>query len=260
MLRHGRMFICLLTLLHLLATDSNQVCPPGFRLVNQTICIIDMDSVNDFCSAGEKCASIVSTHGQRAFLIGRNYKLTLPQPVTQNSCTWSSINDGLAQVIRGLGGYRDGDPRTPNHEIPKESLKWLYDRPSRNSPFATFDDSGLLNETDKFTKRHCRVLCQWSSVQPKKKHTNKFASNFPISLPVMFTPTSQFDSCYSHVISTGLLECVYKCARKWECRSVYFNQQERVCLHMKYVDALIPRMYTTVQGSWIRFANTGIEH
>ncbi|KAF7257278.1 hypothetical protein EG68_05088 [Paragonimus skrjabini miyazakii] len=193
------MITFLLTLLYLLGTESKQECPRGFGLVKSTICITDMGRVKDFCSAGRKCASVVSTHGQRAFVIGRDYELTLPQRVTQNSCTWSSINDGFAQALHGIKGYRDGDPRTPNYETPTKSLKWLYDRPSRDSPFATFDDNGLLNETS-------------------------------------------------------------KCARNWECRSVYFNQHERICLHMKYVDALIPRLYTTIKGSWTRFVNTGIEH
>ncbi|KAG5442517.1 hypothetical protein CSKR_114470 [Clonorchis sinensis] len=245
-------------ILVLLPILSRGRCPPEYTQLSADVCMIQLGAANEFCKACALCSNYGKQRNQVAFLQGRNVNL-LKSVLQTGSAVWTGMH-GLLGIPKSpsVAGWRDLDPRTPEFTSGPDLFKWAPNQPTGSEPHLVFHKHhevmyDIYSPPLNFTRE---VYCEYGEAVPKTDFNVLYRADFPDKFNSIVQPQPDLDGCTLMVKARTKIDCARRCTLDTACRSIYFNENERKCIHMQHADSLLPQKITESQEGWSRFART----
>ncbi|KAG5453372.1 hypothetical protein CSKR_109388 [Clonorchis sinensis] len=236
-------------------------CPSNYSHILPDLCIVNLEQTNSFCSAAEKCANFGATHGHLAFLVGRNARQISP---FLNDCTnlWLGLNVLLKPANPSSIGWRDVDPRTPQYTTKRGEISWQLGKTRASNAIIIMEG---ITRTMYGCSTTCdsmplSAICEYGAPLPTGRRQQHYRSDFPVRLDDFIQTDPNAFGCYQEVEAFSTLDCARKCTMDVACRSIYYGEADRRCVHMMYADARLPSSITKKEAGWKRYAKTSYKH
>ncbi|TPP59415.1 hypothetical protein FGIG_02812 [Fasciola gigantica] len=222
--------------------------------------IVELSSQQHFCNAAESCAIYGHRIGIPCYLTGRDYQVVFKHVRGTGNSAWTSLSQLL---LLGTNPYiwLDGDLLEARLLVYVNTFSWISGLKVPSHPMAVyFYDKEQLDPHPVTSADSPDVFCEyWNTNQPSL-FSERFSQKVPKVLMSLVHDRKDMDACRSSATSETLLACIWSCARRFECRSVYYNQASSNCVQILYVDSLLPHEYGVDENSWIRYARVPKEY
>ncbi|TGZ70574.1 hypothetical protein CRM22_001849 [Opisthorchis felineus] len=239
-------------LLTILSTHSG--CPSSYNQISPDLCVVRLTTANTFCRACEMCAQYGAARGHLAFLLGRNANRVFPV-TAEPGYTWLGFTKFLTEPSLFTIGWRDVDPRTPGFTTTGSEMIWSGLELQDDQPVAVIYKDGVIYDcTVDCFGLPLTVYCEYGGVLPIGPLQQQYRSDFPLSLTDLIRPGSKVFGCFLEVNSSSIIDCARKCTLEVACRSLYYGDYSRRCIHTMYADALLPEYIASGETDWKRFA------
>ncbi|GAA52556.1 hypothetical protein CLF_108319 [Clonorchis sinensis] len=244
-----------LVLQAVLSTHSS--CPPKYSHIPPDMCVVSQGQKDSFCSASKVCAEFGAARGHLAFLVGRNARQIMRQ-LPANTNLWLGLNQFLKEESPSTVGWRDFDPRTPEYKTVGGEIIWGNGEPDGGDPI-------IISRFKNATMYDCSTTCDWVTLSvfweyggplPTGDLRQKYHSEFPMRLENFIEVDPNWFGCYQDVEASSALDCARKCTMNVACRSIYYGDVDRRCVHMMYADARLPSYFMSTTSKWKRYAKT----
>ncbi|CAH8828475.1 unnamed protein product [Trichobilharzia szidati] len=195
--------------------------------------------------------SQMRTIDKRYCLLGLNYTEWIRGKSNLHQVFWTSIVRVLPEVITGLESTRliwrdanyfsDATITTDNNpQMSKQVI--VFELPSQK-----------LMSVDLSMRYKYSIVCELVQDEIETMSTFKFKA-FSTKFNIEFkNHNHKLDSCYFQFRASDISDCIYRCAVTKECRVLYYSQSKHVCVHMLYVYALLPTVFSRRPLSWESF-------
>ncbi|KAG5442353.1 hypothetical protein CSKR_109283 [Clonorchis sinensis] len=253
---HRFIFLYMLILIH---PHICFTCPPTFRNLGESFCVVVLRRTLRFCSATEKCARYGERNKQVVYLIGRNI-VRVPRLITDVRGMHTGINFLLEPPTNGNLVWRDLDPKSPEYTATEKEFNYNIRPMGQGQRYVPrwFPVEKLIRDVSAYSSYSSRIICEYGGVLPDGHRKVQFRSNFPKPLSVLVHSDARFTGCEKKMSTRTKLECARRCALKPACRSIYFEGGTSSCIHMMHADSLLS-LRTAGRGSgWVRFAKTSL--
>ncbi|TGZ70072.1 hypothetical protein CRM22_003388 [Opisthorchis felineus] len=137
---------------------------------------------------------------------------------------WTSISDILQVRDKNRNGWRDANPKTPEHVSEEGEINWDVDQPGGGEHAVAVRYSARSLHDVPLKNMNAQVVCELigptssapiSLVQIKK--------NFPVVLETLHNDDPKADGCYVKSAEASLGRCAFRCAMNKDCRSLYYH-------------------------------------
>ncbi|OON18061.1 PAN domain protein [Opisthorchis viverrini] len=239
-------------------TFTRCYCPPNYVRFSEDVCMIQLNETTEFCEASSFCSNYGKKHNQLVFLHGRNVNFLKPI-LPHRPWAWNGMHVLLGiPESHSVAGWHDMDPRSPEFTSGPDSFKWGENQPNGNEPHLIYhkkDDAMYDVYSRPYDFAHA-VHCEYGGELPKDNLNVLFKADFPKKFNNIVQPRPDFLGCPLTLEAATKMDCARRCALDPACRSIYFNNKEKKCIHMLYADSLLPQTITTSPEGWSRFAKT----
>nr|CAH8825811.1 unnamed protein product [Trichobilharzia regenti] len=206
----------------------------------------------NFCQANQYCQER-RTIDKKYCLLGLNYTEWIrgKSNMHHEVFFWTSIVRVLPEVITGLENTKliwrdanyDSDATITTDNNAKMSKQVIvFELPSQK-----------LMSVDLSMRYKYSIVCELVKDEMETVSTFKFKP-FSTKFNIEFkNHNHKLDACYFQFRASDISDCIYRCAVTEACRVLYYSQSKHVCVHMLYVYALLPTVFSRRPVSWESF-------
>ncbi|KER28653.1 hypothetical protein X801_08703, partial [Opisthorchis viverrini] len=243
----------------LLTVPVTAKCPDDLTQLKDGSCVVILGGADGLCNALEECALLSQTKQQDYFLIGFHQRhVTYEGPKFTWSYMWTSIADILQNRNQDRNGWRDANPRNPEHFSQEGEIVWDENQPMGSEhATAVIYSTHLLHDVP-LKNFNAQVVCELiGPTTSAPTSLVQLKENFPVVLTTFYNDDPGADGCYVQSAEVNLGKCAFRCAMNKDCRSLYYHQSNGTCVQMLYIDARLPFEYRNYVRQWKRYAKTG---
>ncbi|THD21524.1 hypothetical protein D915_007102 [Fasciola hepatica] len=248
-------FISLVVVVGIFSTflGSTSNCPDNFIEVSESVCIIRIDRGATYCEAHQICEQEGKKRGLRLFIPGHNAP-KIVRSFPDMSIVYTSHSAMLNRSNDLRAGWRVGDPGYAKIVTTRDdtTIPWHKSQPNNKGLAVGLYVDRLLVDASQDHNNATSVICEISSRSIGGK-LERFQKNWPHPLDTLAVNREPPCGCFDSVSVFTLPECAKRCKQRTECRSFYFNEQNRECVLSLYVDSILPLTFVKRTGAWVRF-------